>query len=93
MKRKDTVYCDDRTFETVTVMEAGFHGEMATVHIYEVVRPTARFFRTRWLDSKSFWISDFPTIDDGVLRMVERVVNKERADAATREKWNDFLNN
>ena len=92
MKRTDTIVCDGRTFEVVTVMEAGFGGAMAGAHIYEVVRPNWKFFRTRWIDTKNFWVSDFPTIADGVLRMVERVVEKEVADRELRQKWAEFVN-
>lgn len=92
MKRTDTIVCDGRTFEVVTVMEAGFGGAMAGAHIYEVVRPNWKFFRTRWIDTKNFWVSDFPTIADGVLRMVERVVEKEVADKELRQKWAEFVN-
>lgn len=46
MRQTHIIECDGRTFETVTVMEAGFHGAMAGVHIYEVVRPNWKFFRT-----------------------------------------------
>ena len=92
MKRTDTIFCDGRTFEVVTVMEAGFGGAMAGAHIYEVVRPNWKFFRTRWIDTKNFWVSDFPTIADGVLRMVERVVEKEVADKELRQKWAEFVN-
>jgi hypothetical protein len=92
MKRTDTIVCDGRTFEVVTVMEAGFGGAMAGAHIYEIVRPNWKFFRTRWLDTKTFWVDDFPTIADGVLRMVERVVEKEVADKELRQKWAEFVN-
>ena len=63
---------------------------MAGVHIYEVVRPNWKFFRTRWVDTKNFWVSDFPTIADGVLRMVERVIEADLADAELRKKWDEF---
>ena len=71
-------------------MEAGFHGAMAGVHIYEVVHPNWKFFRTRWIDTKNFWVSDFPTIADGVLRMVERVVEADLENAELRKKWDEF---
>ena len=90
MKQTHIVECGGRTFETVTVMEAGFHGAMARVHIYEVVRPNWKFFRTRWIDTKNFWVSDFPTIADGVLRMVERVVEADLENAELRKKWDEF---
>ena len=55
MKKTETYIFDGRTFEVTTVLEAGFRGEMAHSFIYEVVRPNARFFRTRMIDDKTFW--------------------------------------
>ena len=92
MKRTDVYdYCG-RTFEVVTVMEAGFHGAMASAHIYEVIHPSWKFFRTRWLDTKSFWIDDFDTIAEGVETMLRRLLEKEYHDKETMKKWEDFTN-
>lgn len=90
MRQTHIIECGGRTFETVTVMEAGFHGAMAGVHIYEVVRPNWPIFRTHWIDTKNFWVDDFPTIVDGVRRMVERVIEADLEDAKLRKKWEEF---
>ena len=90
VQKTETYIFDGRTFEVTTVLEAGFHGEMAHSFIYEVIRPNWKFFRTRWVDTKNFWVSDFPTIADGVLRMVERVIEADLADAELRKKWDEF---
>lgn len=92
MKRTDVYdYCG-RTFKVVTVMEAGFHGAMASAHIYEVIRPSWKFFRTRWLDTVSFWVSDYDTIAEGVEMMLCRFLDKEYNDKETMKKWEDFTN-
>ena len=93
MKHKNIIERNGRTFELVTAMEAGFHGERARVYIYEVIRPNARFFRTRWLDSKGFWISDFPTIMDGIYCMLDRLLVEEYAERQTQKKWEEFEKN
>jgi hypothetical protein len=90
--RTDTFEYHGRTFEVVTVMEAGFHGAMASAHIYEVVRPSWKFFRTRWLDTKSFWVDDFDTIAEGVETMLRRLLEKEYSDKETMKKWENFVN-
>ena len=90
MKRTDTIVCDGRTFEVVTVMEAGFGGAMAGAHIYEVVRPNWKFFRTRIIDDKTFWVSDYETIQEGAKAMLARVLSREKELAEVRQKWADF---
>ena len=90
MKKTETYIFDGRTFEVTTVLEAGFHGEMAHSFIYEVIRPNARFFRTRIIDDKTFWVSDFETISEGAKAMLARVLNRERELAEVQKKWADF---
>lgn len=94
MKNKtNTYHYHGRTFEVITVMCAGFHGEMAESHIYEVVRPNWKFFRTRWLDTRSFWIDTFDTIAQGEERMLQRVLTRECELNGAQKKWEEFLNN
>lgn len=89
-KKTETYFFDGRTFEVTTVLEAGFHGEMAHSFIYEVIRPHARFFRTRLVDDKTFWVSDYETIQEGVKTMLTRVLSREKELAEVRQKWADF---
>ena len=89
-KKTETYTLDGRTFEVTTVLEAGFHGEMAHSYIYEVVRPNWKFFRTRLMDDKSFWVSDYETIQEGAKTMLALVLSREEELAAVRQKWADF---
>lgn len=89
-KKTETYTLDGRTFEVTTVLEAGFHGEMAHSYIYEVVRPNWKFFRTRLMDDKSFWVSDYETIQEGAKTMLTLVLSREEELAAVRQKWADF---
>lgn len=89
-KKTETYTFEGRTFEVTTVLEAGFHGEMAHSYIYEVVRPNWKIFRTRMLDDKTFWVSDYATIQDGAKTMLTLVLAREAELAEARQKWADF---
>lgn len=92
MEKKSSIFIvDNRTFEVITVMAAGFHGEMAECYIYEIIRPNWKIFRKRWLDTKTFWIDDFPTIEDGVKLMLEQVIENENKDTGIQAKWDEFF--
>lgn len=43
-----------------------FNGAMVCGNIYEVVRPNWKIFRTSYCHHFCFWISDFPTVQEGV---------------------------
>lgn len=91
MKKIETYILDNnRTFEVTTVLEAGFHGEMAHSFIREVVRPNARFFRTRFIDDKTFWVNDYESIFEGAKAMLVKVLMREEELAEVRKKWADF---
>ena len=91
MAQKTEIYTfEGRTFEVTTVLEAGFQGEMAHSFICEVVRPNWKFFRTRIIDDKTFWVSDYETIQEGAKAMLTRVLSREKELAEVRQKWADF---
>lgn len=90
MKKTETYIFDGRTFEVTTVLEAGFHGEMARSFIEEVVRPNARFFRTRFIDDKLFWVNDYESISEGAKTMLAKVLDQEKEFAEVQKKWADF---
>ena len=91
MAQKTEIYTfEGRTFEVTTVLEAGFQGEMAHSFICEVVRPNWKFFRTRIIDDKTFWVSDYETIQEGAKAMLARVLSREKELAEVRQKWADF---
>ena len=89
-QKTETYIFDGRTFEVTTVLEAGFRGEMAHSYIYEVIRPNWKFFRTRIVDDKTFWVSDYETIQEGAKTMLARVLSREKELAEVRQKWADF---
>ncbi len=93
MKNKNTYIINGRTFEVVTVMVAGFKGALAESYIYEVIRPSWKIFRTRIIDSKSFWIDEYDTIEQGVKKMLALVLKEEGDEIIQRLKWQDFEKN
>ena len=42
------------------------------------------------MDDKSFWVSDYETIQEGAKTMLARVLSREEELAAVRQKWADF---
>ena len=74
-----------REFEVYLSPE--FSGKMCAVSIYEVVRPNWKIFRTKLPCYKSFWISDYPTIKEGVYAMLENYLADEAEDKEIKRKW------
>lgn len=76
-----------REFEVY--LSAEFGGKMCAVSIYEVVRPNWKIFRTKLPTYKSFWISDYATIKEGVYAMLESYLADEAEDKAICDKWKE----
>jgi hypothetical protein len=81
---------ENRTFELVTVCEAGFHGERAITYIHEVIHPTWKIFRTICRDSFSFWVEHYYSILEGEKAMLEKYLALEVSEKALRSKWEEF---
>jgi hypothetical protein len=79
---------DGRTFEFDAYTEFG--GAMVCYSIYEVVRPKWKIFRTRYCDDGAFWISEYPTIKEGLRTGLGYYLARERTDAENRKKFEDF---
>lgn len=45
--------------------------------IYKVVHPKWKFFRTKYVSSKTFFIEDYLTIDVGIKIMISKVLQEE----------------
>lgn len=76
-----------REFEVYLSSE--FSGRMCAVSIYEVVRPNWKIFRTNLPTYKSFWISDYATIKEGVYAMLESYLADEAEDKEICDKWKE----
>ena len=51
--------------------------EWLEVSIEELVRPNWKFFRYRYRDTKSFFPSDYESIDKAVKTMIAKVIQQE----------------
>ena len=78
----------NREFEVYLSSE--FHGYMCCVSIYEIVRPTWKIFRTKYRTYKTFWISDFGTIKEGVCAMIDSYIIDEEEERLINEKWKEI---
>jgi hypothetical protein len=89
---KVTICRNSRTFEAY-VSSIGFG--MAEVSFYEVVRPSWRIFRTKFLPfhSASFYVSDYDSIAEAIECKLDNGFRIERAEKATEAKWQEFINN
>lgn len=80
-----------RTFECYTGAE--LEGKMCRVAIYEVVRPTWKIFRTRYKDSRGFWVDDYDTLQEGIDKMLDHFLKWEQEEAERKAKWSALEKN
>ena len=76
-----------REFEVYLSSE--FRGRMCEVSVWEVVHPNRKFFRTKYRCYKTFWISDFKTIKEGVYAILNDYLHDEEEKNLIEEKWNE----
>lgn len=88
MKTTSRIYTiGNRTFECY----AGLDGSaMVSVAFWEVVRPTWKIFRTKYYDSKCFWIDDYDSIEIGILASLQYLLDKEQEQNIRINKWKAF---
>lgn len=79
------VEIDNRKF--ICNIGSEFGGAMCCVQIWEEVRPNWKIFRNRYCTYKTFWISTYKTIREGIERQVEHYLEDEREDEAFEAKW------
>jgi hypothetical protein len=87
MKRLPIVL-DNRNFEVDVMPDMG--GSMVTVAIYEATRPKWKIFRCTYRGSKSFWVTTYETITDGVVSMVKKFLEEEALEKGIVLKWKEF---
>ena len=76
-----------REFEVYLSPE--FSGRMCEVSVYEVVHPNRKFFRTKYRCYKTFWISDFETIKEGIYAILDDYLHDEEESNLIEAKWNE----
>ena len=61
----------------------------AEVIIYEY-RPNKKIFKEKYLSSKTFWLKDYPTIEEGVFAAVSKILKERQEDFEIQKKWKEF---
>lgn len=86
-ERKDKRYVryGEREFECYCLSE--LNGKMCGVDIYEIVHPNRKFFRRKHRAYKTFWISDYTTIKDGIYAMIDSYIEDEVKEQMIIQKW------
>ena len=77
----------NRTFECYVNPEGS---AMVSVAVWEVVRPTWIIFRTKYYNSKCFWIDDYDSIEMGVLASLQYFLDNEYEENIRIAKWQKF---
>ena len=68
-----------------------FSGRMCCVSIYEIM-PNRRIFKEKYRCYKTFWISDFETIKEGVYAMINSYIIDEEEANLVNDKWKELDN-
>ena len=91
MAKKINIYeRDNRKFEVITVNVLSFNGLLAETRVCEIVRPNWLIFRTRYIDSTSFFVDDYETILEGEIAMLDAILQKEKEEKERCQKWVEF---
>lgn len=76
-----------REFEAYLTPE--FSGRMCAVSLYEVVRPSWKIFRTKYRTYKTFWVSDYATIKEGIYAIIDGYLADEAEGKELCDKWRE----
>ena len=79
----------DREFEVYLSSE--FQGHMCCVSIYEVM-PNRKIFKKKYRCYKTFWISHFETLKEGVYAMINSYIIDEEEANLINDKWKELDN-
>ena len=95
LKAKETEHYNilfgGREFEVYLSPEVS--GKMCAVSIWEVVHPNRKIFRTKYRCYKSFWVSDFETIKEGIYAMINSYIIDEQEENLIEAKWSEVGKN
>ena len=76
-----------KIYETKTYFDMG----IAMVDVYEIAYPHRRFFRKKYLGSKSFWVEDYPTVSDGIEYVLLVKIKQQKEKEEKYSKIQKFL--
>lgn len=60
------------------------------VNVFEIVRPAWKIFRTKFIDSGSFWSDDYENIDEGVRTVIAKMMLTEKRNLERVRKWKEY---
>ena len=66
------------------------NGKMCEVTIYEIVHPKRKCFKTKYRCYKTFWVSDFETIKQGIYAMIDNYIIDEQKEKSIQSKWKEM---
>lgn len=87
VKERRNVLYGGREFEVYLSSEFG--GRMCEVSVWEVIHPNRKFFRTKYRCYKTFWISDFETIKEGIYAILNDYLHDEEEANLIASKWKE----
>ena len=94
LKLSNKIYSyKNRKYEVYTSPESGLHGCMARVWVWEIVRPNWPIFRTKLVDDAIFWVSEFPSIEEGERFCFEKIMKEQEEQESIYKKWAEFDKN
>ena len=80
---------NNREFVCKVVPDHAFHESRASVRIYE--KKKFLFFNKVWLDTKSFWVYKYATLEDGVKTALSWYLQDEEEREEIQKKWDKAL--
>lgn len=84
---KKTMEWDGHLFE----VRVTFDRWGANYYVYLVTHPERkRFFRSTYLGSKSFWLDDLESVDEGIMCAVQKIWKQEQNRLSNEKKIADF---
>lgn len=89
MKRKSIEYIWKGVTYIVEVGNSCFSC-CAEVYIKEVIHPERKFFRTRTVDTRTFFIDEYATIEEGCKECLKKYLHEHAVEESRIQKWVKF---
>lgn len=86
---KKIYFLDGKQYEVIVRPDGQY---LVTCSVYEVTHPNRKIFRTKYLDTKTFFIEDYLSIEIGVKTILGKVLLAKADEAERRKKWKEFEN-
>ena len=88
---KNKIYREYQGRQFELLVNPEFHGAMIDVVILEIM-PNRKFFKKRWLDTRSTWTSAHKSIVAGAEHLLAVYLQEEARRNRERKKWENFEN-